>query len=283
MFEPEVAQTLVASVALSMALTPLVMVFEERVLRPRFGTREAEAREPDAMDEDAPVILAGVGRFGNFVARLLRHQGIPVTVIDSDSEHIEFLRRIGIKAFYGDVSRHDLLEAAGAGEAKLLIIAVEDEAKVAGLIETARKHFPSLHLMARAASRNHQYELIEDGVDDAVHQHSGSAIRLAELALRRLGFRAHAAARAAAAFERHDRESTRQLAGVHRDDGAYVKQVRERLNEVEKQFAQDRETSWETEHAAWDTDQLRRDTESDEYGDVVPASPPPRGSAGAGA
>lgn len=269
----DVAQLLVASVALTMALTPLVMIFEEKVLRPRFGTLEAEEREADAMEEHAPVILAGVGRFGNFVARLLRHQNVGVTVIDNDSEHIDFLRRLGMKAFYGDASRHDLLDAAGASEAKLLIITLNEEEEIARLIDIARKHFPNLRIMSRALSRNHQYELIEDGIEDAVHQHAGSAIDLAESALVRLGFRAHAASRAARAFAKHDQQSTIELAGLHRDSETYESRVRERISEIENLFKKDREGTAGHVDSTWDTQRLRKDLANDDQGDSDPAKP----------
>ncbi len=256
----EVAQMVIASVALTMALTPLVLVVEEKLIRPRFGTREQDAREPDAMDEDAPVILAGMGRFGNYVARLLRSQKIEVTVIENDPDHIDFLRRIGMKAFYGDACRHDLLESAGADKAKLLIIALDDEEKVNTLIETAWKHFPKIQILARALSRPHQHELVEAKIDYAIHQHAGSAIELGEVALRRLGFRAHKAARLAKRFSKHDLESVHSLAGVHRDEKQYISRVRERIADLESQFENDQESQATNVDSAWDTESLKKDT-----------------------
>ena len=269
----ELSQLVIAVVAVTMALTPLVLMVEEKVLRPRFGTRESEDREPDAMDEEAPVILAGIGRFGNFVGRMLRSLGVEATVIDNDSDHIDFLRKIGIKAFYGDAGRHDLLEAAGADRAKLLIITLDDEDKVNELIETTRKHFPHLKILVRALSRSHQYDLVDDGVDYAIHQHSGSAIQLAEEALVQLGFRAHCAHRMANKFRRLDRKGIDDLAGMHREESVYVSQVRERIVDFERQFEQDRvggDSGSEVDQA-WDTTQLRDDTATGDYANVVPA------------
>lgn len=253
----EVAQILIASVALSMALTPLIMVGEEKLLRPRFGTRESDDRPPDAMDEDAPVILAGIGRFGNFIARLLRAQNVEVTVIDNDSDHIDFLRRLGIKAFYGDANRHDLLESAGAARAKLIIIALGNEDKTRELIATTRKHFPHLKILARAASRPHQFEMISEGVTETVHQHQGSALQLAEAALVHLGFRAHAANRATRAFNYHDREATISLAAVRHDESAFISQVREKITQLEAQFAEDRARHSAADDLAWDSARIR--------------------------
>lgn len=255
----ELAQLLIAGVALTMALTPLVMNFDERFLRKRFGTKETEEREADAMDEDAPVILAGMGRFGNFVARMLRSQGIEATVIDHDSDHIDLLRRIGIKAFYGDATRLDLLESAGAAKAKILIIAIDEEECVHRLIETARKHFPHLKIMVRALSMNHQHQLIEDGVEFAVHQHTASALQLAESAMVQLGHRAHQASRASKAFAKKEHERAHALAPIHRDQTVFLDTVREQVAEMERQFEQDRKESPGDAEKAWDTEQLRKD------------------------
>lgn len=256
----EVAQVLIASVALSMALTPLIMVFEDKVLRPRFGTKEVSDREPDAMDEGAPVILAGIGRFGNFVARMLRAQKVETTVIDNDSDHIDFMRRLGIKAFYGDANRHDLLESAGAARAKMIIITLGNEDKTRELIATVRKHFPQLKILARAVSRPHQFEMIQDGVTETVHQHQGSATKLAELALVHLGVRAHTASRATRAFHHHDRAATISLAEVRNDESAFIDRVREKITELEDQFAQDRDQNDTSGDEAWDTSRMREDT-----------------------
>lgn len=252
-----IAQILIAGVALTMALTPLVMVFEEKVLRPRFGTRTTDDREPDAMNEDAPVILAGTGRFGNFIARMLRAQKIDVTVIDHDSDHIDFLRKLGMQAFYGDANRHDLLEAAGAHKARMIIVALNDEDKIGELIATVRKHFPHLKIMVRALSRPHHFELINQGVDHTVHQHSGSAIELARSALIELGYRAHRATRVAEAFTQFDRQAANDIAAVHKDEKAFVTQVRRSISEIEDQFQEDQKRTSQSVDDAWDSNRIR--------------------------
>lgn len=255
--EPEVAQLLIASVALTMALTPIVLMVEERVIRKRFSPPEAEERDMDEIEEQAPVILAGFGRFGNFVGRMLRTQGIKLTVIDSDPDHIEFLRKVGIKAYYGDVCRPDLLESAGAAEARLLILAVEDEEKSTELVELVRRHFPNLKILARATDRPHFYRLLNAEVDYVVHQHAGSAIDLGTEALKLLGMRPNRAVRAGLWFERYDREAASSLAEVHEDEQAYISRVRERVAEMERQFEEDERFSAEKVDEAWDTTALR--------------------------
>lgn len=254
----DVVQLLVAGVALTMALTPLILIAEEKLIRPRFSPPEAEAREDDKIDESAPVILAGFGRFGNYVGRMLRSQRIPVTVIDHDADHIEFLRRIGIKAYFGDVSRHDLLESAGAHEAKLLIIAVEDPEKSAELVVMARKHFPHLKLLVRAVDRPHLYAMNHQGVDHVIHQHAGSAIELGAAAMTELGCRPNHAVRVARWFMQYDRQVAEEFtaSAMDEDEKVYLCRVRERLAELEEEFERDARTPNRV-GAAWNSDAIR--------------------------
>lgn len=258
-FTSELAQLLVAGAAVSMGLTPIFLLLDEKLLRPKLGPKEESRPSPNVENEEAPVILAGVGRFGNYVARLLRSQDVTVTVIDDDPDYIEFLRQLGIKAFYGDAVRHDLLEAAGAAEAQLLIIALDREENTNRLVELARRHYPQLKIMARALSRPHQYELLRAEVDYSVHQHVGSAMQLGEEALRLLGFRSFRAARLAKKLAAHDRETIELLADVQKDEKVYVSRSRERIADLKKQFQSDRERHGQMVDGAWDVEQLRSD------------------------
>ncbi len=235
-FTHEIGQLITVVVALTMAVTPLVMKFEEAVLRPRFGCREIEGanRMADEIHEESQVILAGFGRFGNYVGRFLRSQSIAVTVVEHDSDHVDFLRRIGIKAYYGDASRHDLLTAAGAQNAKLLIITFRDAKAVDQLVETARKHFPNLKILARASDRSHLYRLILENIP-AQHEHSHSAVALTEKALGELGYDADSVHRAAEKFLKHDYKISEKLAVVKRehDESTYLSHVRESVRNLE--------------------------------------------------
>ncbi len=137
-------QTLVAVVAISMTVTPLLMLFNEKLLQPRFGTREHRSDvEPDTMKESKPVIIAGFGRVGGIVGRLLRANGVGTTVLEFDSDHVDLLRKLGLEVYYGDASRLDLLRSAGADEAKVILVALDDQARSMSLIETVQKHFPN--------------------------------------------------------------------------------------------------------------------------------------------
>ena len=159
----------------------------QNVILPKFGTTEDESpKEHDKEYDHAETILVGFGRFGHPIIRLLRSIGRMPTVLEKDSDHVDFIRRLGMKCYYGDATRLQLLQAAGAGDAKLLIIAIDDESDCLEIIETCRKHFPHLKLFARACSRNHANKLHEAGVEFFIEQ-LGSSLDCAIAALSHLG------------------------------------------------------------------------------------------------
>lgn len=214
---PSDSALLVAMVALSMALAPLLMIFDERVIQPRFN-RKASAREADHIEErDAPVIIAGHGRFGMTVGRLLAASGHRAVVLDHDAEQIEALRRFGYKVYYGDASRPDLLEAAGAHSAKILVIAIDDREKALQIVEEARRHFPHLKIFARAFDRVHAYQLFNAGVPDVDREVFAASIDMGEKVLVALGQHPAEARRAARTFKSHDEKLVRRSA-AHADD-----------------------------------------------------------------
>jgi len=207
-----------AVVAVSMLATPLLLMLYERMLAPRFSA--GPAREPDAIDEQNPVIIAGFGRFGQVVSRVLGGMKIKSTVVDHDPNQIELVRRFGSKAYYGDATRLDLLEAAGAGKAKLLVVAVDDPDSAMRIVRAAREHFRHLKVVVRARSRTDAFDYHDLNVP-AVRETFGSALDASELALRALDFGPVAARRFVARFRRHDEDLIAEQA-AHRDD---VKQL----------------------------------------------------------
>lgn len=237
----ETSKLLVAVVALSMAVAPLLFIIYERLIAPRYTAVSKEQRAPDRIDEHAPVILAGFGRFGNFVGRIMMSQGVKVTVLESDPDHVDMLRKFGFKVFYGDATRIDLLHAAGIEQACMLIIALADQAKVAQLIADVRERFPKLRILARAHDYDHRVELINLGLtaEDTVHEQMGSAQELAVRALRALGKPAYATERAARHWRRYDDETFHLLIPVHEDEDAYASIVRERRVELTQLFEKD--------------------------------------------
>ena len=203
-----------AAIAASMLSTPLLLMFYEQVLAPRFG--RAEEREPDRIEEQNPVIIAGYGRFGQVVQRVLAGLKIGATMVDVDANQIDQLRRFGNKAYYGDATRLDLLEAAGARKAKLLVVAVDNPESAMQIVKLARLHFRHLKLIVRARSRTDAFEYHEMGVP-ALRETFGSALDAAEASLRALDHGPVAARRVVARFRRHDEELLAQQA-PHRNE-----------------------------------------------------------------
>ncbi len=254
------ADPLVAAVALSMAVTPLLLLLNDRVIRPRFGTREQEARPADAIEHRAEVLIAGFGGVGSTIGRFLRANGVGTTVLDSDPERVDLLRRIGLRVYYGDASRHDLLETAGAHDAKILVVALNTPEATLGVVHMAKKHFPHLVLVARAFDWADTHDLIEAGVDHVVRQSLEPGLRLGVEVLRRQGFRAYQAQRAAQRFLHHDLESQDFLTGKRREDRKdYLSAVRARIEDLEEILLRDRRDSDQPRDEGWDDASLRRE------------------------
>ena len=241
---------LVAVVALSMALTPLLMIVNERLVQPRFQRhKKSHDRDEDEIDEQQAVIIAGFGRFGQIVGRLLRANGIETVVLDHDPAQIDMLRKFGVQVFYGEATRMDLLHSAGAERARLLVIAIEDRERAVELVHTVRQHFPQLKILARAFDRRHAYELKEAGAELVFRETFGSALDMGTEALRLMGFRAHQAHRAATRFKQLDEAHFRELAPLFRDE-SYVVMAKRRSEDVERILRADRTDRAElTDHA----------------------------------
>lgn len=247
-FTSEIANLLVATVALTMAAAPLMMMINERLVQPRFASTLPE-REPDEIDErDNPVIVAGVGRFGHIVARLLRLNGFGTTVLDHDAEQVETLGRFGIKSYYGDATRLDLLRTAGAERARLFVVAIDHEQQALEIIDLVHEHFPQLRILARATSRQHAYELLQRGVHDVYRETFGSAIDLSIDALQALGLPKQRALRAAQIFREHDDTSVREMAKLDTEDmKGRISMARLHLENLENALRSDRQMARENE------------------------------------
>lgn len=210
------AQAMTLAVALSMLSTPFLLVFHDRVLAPRFAG-EAPKRAHQA-PEAAKVIVAGLGRVGQVVARLLHGSGYEPTILDDDPDHVEQLRRYGFRVFYGDATRLDLLEAAGAAKADFLIIALNDPSATTRVASIAAKHFPKLRIIARARDMHHMFELRDIGVEIIERETFQSALALGRATLAAVGADPDRAARAILRFAEHDDIVLTKLYAVHKSD-----------------------------------------------------------------
>ncbi|MBT3218872.1 MAG: potassium transporter [Proteobacteria bacterium] len=256
-----VANPLIAVTALSMALTPLLSLVNEKLLLRRLGTKEEDERQPDDIHEENRVIIAGYGSFGSIVGRLLRANGIGCTVLDTDSDHVDVLRKLGIKVFYGDATRHDLLHAAGAEKAKVLVVAIDDEEKAVEMVSTVRKHFPHLTILARAGTRTHAYDLLDTGLDHVYRESLDSSLRLGVDALKLVGFRSYQALRAARTFRLHDEQYLRELAVIRHDEKAYISHARQRIHDLEQILVAEVEDTNEKSDLGWDCESTTRKPE----------------------
>jgi glutathione-regulated potassium-efflux system ancillary protein KefC len=215
LFTSEQAALLNGVVALSMLCTPLLFLVYERFIMPRFN--RLQDKTADDIDEKNEVIIAGMGRYGQISARLLQARGVPITLIDVDPNQVESMRRFGWRAYYGDASRPDVLEAAGIREASLIILAMDDAEGVLKTAQYLHQHFPKVKVLARARSRTEALELRRLGVPE-VRETFAAALQTARQALEMLGDGAYAARKAAYQFRDHDEKMMEEQVSIGDDE-----------------------------------------------------------------
>jgi CPA2 family monovalent cation:H+ antiporter-2 len=240
--------------AISMTVTPLLLLLNERFILPRFGTKEKEEKEADDIDIYNPVIIAGFGHFGSTLGRFLRANGINATILDNDSDRVDLLRKMGFKVFYGDATRIDILKSAGADEARILIAAIDSPETNYDLVEKTKKLFPRLTIMVRARSRLDAYELIDMGVKDIYRESLDTSVRLGIDVLIKLGIRKYSATRAGQNFIKYDEAAMPQLARHRHDQDTYIFNTREQIQLQEQLLTNDREVNPTLNDHAWDSD-----------------------------
>lgn len=262
-FNDELFNLLMVVVAATMALSPIFMLIMEKLLMPRVIRKipHRASREDDVIDENNQVIIAGYGRFGSVTGRFLKANGINATVLDANSDRVESLRKIGIKVYYGDALRVDLLKAAGADKAKLIVIALDDSAQVLQLVNTVKKHFPNLHIIARAHGLDDTYELMDAGVLHVFRETIDTSLRAGTEALKIMGVRAYTAQRAHDLFLQHDEKSLKKMAAARFDKKKYIRAMRNRIEELETLIQNDiHERSIHT-HTGKDMSEIRKEDE----------------------
>ena len=257
---PAWTDTMMGVTALSMTATPLLLLINERLILPRFGTLEKAETAADDIDLHHPVIIAGFGHFGSTVGRFLRANGIQATILDNDSDRVDLLRKMGFKVFYGDATRIDILKAAGADQARILIAAIGSPAINFDLIEKARKLFPHLTIMARAENRLEAYHLMMDmGIRDIYRETLDTSVRLGIDVLVRLGYRRYSATRSGQNFIRYDEAAMSKLALHRHDEDAYIDTTREEIRNQEELLTNDRQINPTQNDHAWDSDFIREE------------------------
>jgi len=237
------ADQLLLVVALSMLLTPALFILYDKVIAPRYV--QGQDREADAMPGESHIIIAGHGRVGGIVDRMLRAAGYSSTVIDFSSRQLDIIKKFGIShAYFGDATRPDLLHSAGIAKAKLLIVTIDDKEQITELVKYAVRNYPNLHVIARAIDRNHVYDLWAHGCRDIIRENYDSSLRIGRSAYEALGSSRAAADDMTTEFNDMDRRSMIEVAGAYdinipaHENDVYVAKVREMVAQWEPELKQ---------------------------------------------
>jgi glutathione-regulated potassium-efflux system ancillary protein KefC len=237
---PETSSLLIGSVAISMLLSPLLLVAVDKLLLPRWAGSQTTSVEELSEQQHAPIIIAGFGRYGQIIGRLLGAQGIAATVLDHDADMIEAARSFGYKVFYGDATRMDMLRTAGAATAKVLVVAVDDVNQSIAIVELAREHFPQLEIVARARDVSHWNRLRDLGVMRVEREVFESSLRSGRAVLEVLGHAPSQARAHAMRFRRHNLQLFEQLHPHYKDRAKLIAVVKQGRRQLEEQMAQER-------------------------------------------
>ena len=240
-FSAETSSLLIGAVALSMLLSPLLLVAIDRLLLPRWAKTQGPVLEEISEPQSAPLIVAGFGRYGQIIGRMLLAQGIPATVLDHDAEMVEAARSFGYRVFYGDATRLDLLRTAGAATAKILVVAVDDVDQSLAIVDLAREHFPTAQIVARARDVTHWNALRDRGVIHVERELFESSLRSARTVLELLGQAPHEARQSAMRFRRHNLALFEQMYPHHKDRARVIAVVKQGRQQLEEQMARERE------------------------------------------
>ena len=243
---------LVACVAVSMALTPVLLLLYEKTI---FGFLESKIpkkqTEQDIHKQENPVIICGFGRFGNMLGRFLRSNGVPITILDFDADRVEMLGRFGFKVYFGDATRLELLESAGLEHTKILVAALDNPEKQAELIRNVSQHYPNIKIVARAGDREEAYDLKEMGVSFIYRETRETAVQMGKDVLKLLGTRAHTAEKAKNLFLKHDDETFHELFELRQDRVQYMSLAKQRNAELERLMLVDLGKEDELERDPW--------------------------------
>ena len=246
---------LVAAVALSLALTPLLLTGGDRLMSKKLARLGVKKKREAVPPPPAPIIIAGSGRYGQVIGRLLRANGLQATVLDHDAEAIESLRRFGWTVYYGDATRLDLLKSAGAATARILVIAIDDIGQSIEIAELAREHFPQLAIVARARNVQHYYRLRELGIAHVERETFESALMSARSVLELTGLEPHAARRQALRFKRHNLELLETMVPLQRDENALIAAAKLGLQQFDQLIAAEQaaeESHRKAQRASWE-------------------------------
>jgi CPA2 family monovalent cation:H+ antiporter-2 len=237
---PALADQLLLVVALSMLLTPGLFILYDKVIAPRYSVEQE--RDADEMPDGRKIIIAGAGRVGGVINRVLAAAQYDTTVMDYSSHRLEVLKRFGLKHYFGDASRPDLLHAAGIAEARVLIVAIDDREKIDEIVKYVSLNFPKVHIIARAMDRDHVYDLWAYGCRDIIRETYDSSLRMSRSVLEALGHDRETADKAIRFFDEADRKTMIEMSDAHEvgvplhQNDAFVARVRERVDSWQEEL-----------------------------------------------
>ena len=257
-FSAETASLLIGAVALSMLISPLLLVAIDKLLQPRRAKGDAQKMDEIAEQQAAPVLIAGFGRYGQIVGRMLLAQGVSTTVLDHDAEVIETVRAFGLRVFYGDATRLDLLRTAGAATAAVLVVAVDDVGQSLKIVDLAQQHFPQLRIVARARDVTHWNQLRDRGVMQVERELFESSLRSARSVLEMLGHPPHVARQSAMRFRSHNIELFEKMYPHRKDRSKLIAVARRGRRQLEEQMAEERRLLAQGRSANWNHENIER-------------------------
>ena len=228
----EAQKCLILLVAVSIAVTPVLVGLYGRYAQRRFMSQLPQ-RDFDTIDEHNPVIIAGFGRFGQIAGRFIMAQNVPVTVLEKNPDQVEALRRFGFKAYFGDATRLDLLRSAGAAEARLLIVAIDDADAAVDIVRLCKQHFKKLRVIARARNRRHAYDLYKAGVDSYHREMLDASLAVGREAMEALGYDPKEMQAKAETFLAHDIATLRKSFAFFENEPEMVNFAKLRREELE--------------------------------------------------
>ncbi len=243
LFDAELTNILNVTVAISMLLTPLLMIAYDKFLQKRFSgfsSVDLSQMQKDKPTDHHDIIIIGYGRFGQIVGRLLHVNGIKATILDHDPDNIEFLRKFGWKVFYSDAADMEALDSAGAGKARLIVLAIDDQENAIKTAKRIRETFPHVKIYARARDRRHAYELSKAGVDYFERETFESAIHMGQEVMKALGYKHESAWKLSQKFAQHDRKALRDSFEIFDDEKALISFAQSVRTDLENIFEADR-------------------------------------------
>ncbi|EAZ83101.1 monovalent cation:proton antiporter-2 (CPA2) family protein [Algoriphagus machipongonensis] len=257
-FDQSLTDTLMAVTALSMTISPILMlVFDKFIIPLMSKNSENKEGKMDSFQEKNKVILIGFGHFGSTLGRFLRASGVEATILDSDPERIEYLRKMGFKVYFGDGTRAELLQSAGAEDADILISALDNTEYSIKLVELCKQEFPHLEVMIRAKNRYDAFELMDKGVTNIYREHLDTSIKMGEDVLKKLGFRAHTVHRMAKQFHDYDEEALKVLVKFKNNQKEYISRSRQQIEMQESLLSGELMKKFSVNDHAWDSDGIK--------------------------